>query len=210
MDFPRLAQLVRLYNVFLVSGPIAFTVGVVFLVRWMRARRQPTEGNRKARQTSQLVGALVALVIGLVHFLGIYASLSNALRFRFDPKEVTELRIVRMGGEGTTGPMISRTLSDRSLIEDGLARLVSSECWWRNHEHLEDGYRIQIVIPGSALEHDRYLSLYRRSSRSGSVAVVIPHLGEGHVGTMSNAGTYSCPAFQEWAARVIDPLFAAR
>ena len=44
-----------------------------------------------------LLFAVATLVIGSVHFLGIYASVVNAMRFRFDPKLVRDRSSDRSG-----------------------------------------------------------------------------------------------------------------
>src|SRR5262249_25587482 len=143
--------------------------------------------------------------IGSVHFLGIYASVVNASRFHFDPKDAAEIRIQRVTEEGkAAGP--SQTFSDRAAIRDGLSRLASARAFWRNHEHFLDGYRIEIVIPGAP---ERFLSVYRRSSNGRSVSIVIPHFGVTHGGTISNGGVYDCPGFHQWARERVDPLFAS-
>ena len=209
MDFPGLGRLLKFYNVFLISGPVILTVGAVLLIRWALACRRASGGTGTSPRKSTLAGALIALLIGSVHLWGCYASVANAYRFRFDPRDVVELRVTRMTAEGNPAPDGSRTISDRPLIAEGLSRLASSDCWRRNHERLEDGYRIQIMIPGSPIATDRYVSVYRRSSHRGSLAVVVPHIGENHGGTVSHAGYYNCPAFLEWVARNLDPLFAS-
>jgi len=207
MDFPGTGLLLRQYNIFLLSGPLLIlgTVGywAVRILRRRNPQSRPSTPFRKA-----LFASAAALLIGLVHFLGIYASIVNAWNFRFDPKDVTELRIVRMDEEGRAGSSGAKTLADRAALADGLPRLVASESRHRNHEHYSDGYRIQIVIPGS--REDRYLSVYRRSSGAGAVSVVIPHLGASHAGTVNHAGEYSCPSFLDWVAKTIDPLFQGR
>ena len=100
-----------------------------------------------------------------------------------------------------------KTLRDPALVTDGLSRLVDSSAWHRNHEHYSDGYRIQIVIPGTPNEQGRYISVYRRSSREGTVTLAIPHIGESHSGLVNHVGEYESPRFLEWVARTVDPLF---
>jgi len=208
MDFPSAGQLIRHYNAFLISGPLVLAVSVGFWISWIRSLRKPPVAGTSGGRHRLLPFALATLLIGSVHFLGIYASVANAIRFRFDPKDATELRIVRATEEGRVVDEPPRTISDRALIAEGLSRLALSESRRRNHEHFLEGYRIQIIVPGSTTE--RYVSVYRKSSGGGSVTVTVPHLGAGHAGTMSNAGEYSCPGFHDWVARNVDPLFAGR
>jgi len=208
MDFPSAGQLVRHYNVFLLSGPLVLGLSAGFWIRWIRSPRKEQEGVPPNQRSRLLLFAVATLAIGSVHFLGIYTSVVNAMRFRFDPKDVVELRIVRATEEGLVVEETPKSITDRAIIAEGLARLTASESRRRNHEHYLDGYRIQIVIPGSPEE--RCISVYRRSSAAGAVTVVVPHLGPGHAGTVKNAGEYSCPGFHAWVAANVDPLFATR
>jgi hypothetical protein len=207
MDFPSAGLLLRQYNVFLFSGPLLI-LGTLGYWGYRIFRRRGPESPPSPPPGKALLASGAALLIGVVHFLGIYASLANARNFRFDPKDVAELRVVRMGEEGRATSGDPKTIRDRAMLDDGLSRLVESESRHRNHEHYSDGYRIQIVIPGSPA--DRYLSVYRRSSGGGAVSVVIPHLGASHAGTVNHAGEYSCPEFLAWVAKSIDPLFQGR
>ncbi len=206
MTFPSAGQLIRHYNVFLLSGPFFLAVSVGLWVQWIRSLGKGRGNAPPARRGRLLLFAVGTLVIGGVHFLGIYASVANAIRFQFDPEKVAELRIVRVTEEGHGVQEVPRSITDRELIVSGLFRLAMSESLGRNHEHFLDGYRIQIVIPGSPA---RYVSVYRRSSRGVAVAVVIPHLGPGHAGTVENAGEYSGPSFHDWVRKNVDPLFGA-
>jgi len=207
MDFPSAGLLLRYYNVFLFSGPLLI-LGTLGYWGYRFFHRRTPESPPSTPRGKALLASSAVLLIGVVHFLGIYASLANALNFRFDPKDVAELRVVRVGEEGRATSGDTKTIRDRAILEGGLSLLVASESRHRNHEHYSDGYRIQIVIPGSPA--DRYVSVYRRSSGGGAVSVVIPHLGEGHAGTVNHAGQYGCPQFLDWVAKTIDPLFQGR
>src|SRR5437868_14106294 len=100
MDFPSAGQLIRHYNVFLLSGPLVLAASVGFWINWIRSLRKPPVAGASGGRHRLLPFALATLLIGGVHFLGIYASVANAIRFRFDPRDATELRIVRATEEG--------------------------------------------------------------------------------------------------------------
>lgn len=210
MDFPSTWQLIRHFNVFLLSGPVVLVVSAGFWFQWARSFRTPATVPMKTPRSRLLLFAVATLVIGAVHFLGIYASVRNAWKFRFEPREVAEIRVVRVSEEGTPLETPTKSISDRMLLTDGLSSLSHAESRRRNHEHYLDGYRMQIVMSAGASAVQRYLSVYRKSSRAGPVTVVIPHLEPGHQGTVQNAGEYTCPAFLDWVAKNVDPLFRDR
>jgi hypothetical protein len=207
MNFPSSWELVRLYNGFLLSGPLILCASAGFWIKLFRSFRNRAKQHPPRRATLASAGVLT-LLIGSAHFLGIYASVANAWRFRFDPGEVAELRITRLLDEtGAAAEEPPRVITDRAVILQGMSTLSASRAHWRNHEHFLDGYQIEIVIPKAAGSRKSFVSVFRRSNRRGDLAVVIPHLGVSHQGTVNNAGEYSCPAFHEWVARKIDPLF---
>ncbi|MBS1796498.1 MAG: hypothetical protein JSS81_21795 [Acidobacteria bacterium] len=74
----------------------------------------------------------------------------------------------------------------------------------RNHEHFEDGYKLQLLITGEPAESDYFLSVYRISSARSGKQVVMPHLGPNK---NLNLGDYECPEFQSFVRENIDPLF---
>jgi hypothetical protein len=115
-------------------------VSVGFRVQWIQSLRKPREVAPPAQRRRPLLFALATLAIGGVHFLGINVSVANAMGFRFDSKDVTELRIVRVTEESHVVEEVPMSITDRALIVDGLTRLETSESRSRNHEHFLDGY----------------------------------------------------------------------
>jgi len=210
LGFPSLIELIKHYNAFLVSGPFLIALSLYLGIRYLKTRRALSESAIKPKQTPkppQLVFIAGAMLIGAVHFWGIYSSVANALKFRsLDPAQVTELTIEKMEEEGRPSPGPRMSLRDPVLIQEGLRKLAGAKSRLRNHEHFLDGYRIHLRLKGPP-ENDYYLSVYRKSSRAGRADAVIPHIGPEGSGTVHNAGEYSCPEFLAWTSEHFDSLY---
>ena len=208
MSFPSYLELIKHYNIFLLSGPIILLVSLGSWAALIRSRRQTavTPGGKKGWEL--LFTALVTSLIGGVHLFGIYGSVLNAWRFRrLEPGQVIGLSVQRMGEEGVPENRPPVIIKDMVLIQEGLSELATSKSRSRNHESFSDGYRIKLLLEGARPGTDYYLSLYRNSNRGGPVSVVIPHVGANSAGTANHGGEYSCVEFGEWVRRRIDPLF---
>lgn len=73
----------------------------------------------------------------------------------------------------------------------------------RQHEHFEDGYVLHLLFDDPSLS-DYYISAFRKSSSGKDKTIV---LAQRELVRNLNLGEYNCPAFQEWIAQNIDPLF---
>jgi hypothetical protein len=219
MSFPSLPQVLWYCGPFLFSGPVVLLVsaGLWFLYlrqvfRSVRARlREPGHAAGRAGGVAPLgFAAVVALLIGVVHFCATYSILHNALWWHIEPERIAEIEVEQMPKEGEppVGPPVM--ISDRAALRDGFARLADAEAYQRNHESFLDGYRLRIREVGAANFSERYLTVYRQSKRRGAVPLVIPHRGPDDDGAQDEGGEYTSPAFLKWVAEVIDPHFADR
>ncbi len=62
----------------------------------------------------------------------------------------------------------------------------------------------QLIFADENMGKDFYISVYRKSNNKEGKSVVIPHYYENK---NLNLGEYSCPAFQDWVSKNIDPIF---
>jgi hypothetical protein len=221
--FPTLWQMMQYCGVFLVTGPFMIIVGLVLLInplvsriRQRNGKLSPSGEQPQAQSASKqpglgavVVGALAVLLIGGFHLWGTYGMILNGVRWRGDTGNVVEMQVESFrgwrGDENRIGEPI--TISDPSLIQNGISLLKTAEPFHSGHEHYLDGYRIRLKYAGESSYSDRYLSVYNRTNkRSGKLYVVIPHIGSVDSGAVNNAGEYSCQPFFNWFTREILPL----
>jgi hypothetical protein len=116
---------------------------------------------------------------------------------RFAPSEVVAVQIMRRESETSPpfGPAV--VLTEAHMLQSGLSQLAGASAHIRSHEGYSDGYQLRLRLQDEPEFGDRTLNVYRRSSRSiEAVSIVI-------IGTAE----YTCPAFHQWIATTIDPLF---
>lgn len=228
MNFPPITQVLWDCGAFLFTGPVALLIGAalwfVFLrlvYRTVRDRlRQPEGETGPAGGTSPLRGLAgfgliptVVLLIGAGHFYAVYyETIYTALWWHIKPEQIAEVEVVRLPKEGEqpVGPPVY--IRDPALLRDGFSRLADAKSYTRDHESFREGYILRIREAGAASFSDRYLAVFRQSSRRGAVPLVIPFRGprtdEWTYG--KQGGEYVSPAFGAWVAAVIDPRFAGR
>ena len=116
MTFPSTYEIIKHFNVFLITGPILIIVSISFWFlyyfrfrRWsspainlrLRTRDHSDLPAKRYRTPSQALAiAIISMIIGGVHLL-IYLQVSTAFRFRFNTAEVEEIRIARFQSQST-------------------------------------------------------------------------------------------------------------
>lgn len=212
MEFPNFDELIKYHNVFLGTGPFLLGVLAVSLYIKLKGRKkEPSDFDDHAADSTQGLPWVAILLIGLIgfsHFFGAYSSVLNAVRFRLiAPDEISAMTVQKVKNEGS--PEVSQpvTLSDPEVIQQGLTTLNNAQSYRRNHEQYSDGYRCRLFLKGSDHGSDFYITAYRKSSRSGTAWVVIPHIGENHSGSLNHGGEYTSPEFGKWLQQNAIPLF---
>jgi hypothetical protein len=210
MKFPSYIELIKYYNLGLISGPGLIAISAAFLWRryFKRNYSQRDTGGDRGTDRPEVGFIIVPFIIGLVHLIGVYSSVLNAWQFRrVDPGKINAIIVEKMIQDGKPSSAPPITLTDTSLIRQGIDKLQGATSRLPNHEHFTHGYRIQLIVEGRNSNRPLYISVYRNSSNRGPIAATIPHVGPGFTGSVANGGQYSCPEFVEWVSEHIDPLF---
>jgi len=207
MTFPSWIEFIKHYNAGLLTGPILLGIAI-----WAGYKKISYGVSIKAKTSLAKYPPSIwliigCLVIGAVHFVGVYASLINAWHFRdMQPLQISEIKVERMIEEGKPDSIQPIVISDTTLIAEGLSKLTKAKNRDREHEYFINGYRIQLI---TSIKKDFYISVYEKSNTSGCGGV-IPHIGREGAGSIHNAGEYNSPEFQEWVFSNIAPLFHKR
>ena len=196
MQFPSIGALVSYYNIFLATGPLLAAVGIGVAWQWTRKR------YRLGPQ--HILMALAFVFIAYVHWHGVYASVLNAAAFRkISLDHVQALEVKALDGDATR-PEILLRIEDRPTFVDGLRLLSTAEAYHPEHEHFVDGYRVRIISVNEDGPASHFLSVFCGTSRIGRsgaperAAIVVPHRGLSHQGSVNHGGEYESRPFVEW------------
>ena len=203
MDFPSTMAIVKQYNFFLLSGPGALFAGILLLGRMVlqRVKRSDPQARERRARPPQLLFLAVALIfIGAIH-LNVYRSVAVARDFQTIRLDDVDGLIIEAISDSDGHPRQAVLVDDAAYARTGLRKLTTSASYSRNHETFSMGYRIQLIIKG--IKADKFLSVYRRSSRAGEVAVVIPHHGIDPSSMEFQGGTYEDEAFVIWVEEAL-------
>ncbi len=207
--FPTTSQIFNNYLPHLFAVFVTLTVGIGLLVMFIRGK------SAQAREAGTYAGNWafigVAFLIALVVTYFSLPPLVNAFRYRFDPQQIVEIRVTKLGdttkpGGGKWEPVI---INNRELIAKGFQTLTTAKGYNINHEHfLPDGYGIDFKLEGSSDYSPMHLVAYRSSRQAGATSVSTP-VSVVAVNSYLNAAdlNFSCPAFHTWLKRNVDPLF---
>lgn len=207
--FPTTSHIFNNYLPHLFALFLALVMGGGLLIRYIRGRRAATREERTNAGNWAFIG--VAVVIALVVSYFSLPPLVNAFRYRFDPQQIVEIRVIKLGNEtkrdGTKWePVI---INNRELIAKGFQTLTTAKGYNINHERFQpDGYGIDFKLEGSSDYSPMHLTAYRSSRQAGastvntpvSVVAVSSYLGAADL-------NFSCVAFHNWLRRNVDPLF---
>lgn len=205
--FPTTSQILNNYLIHLAGVFVMLLVGAVILYRLVKSRNA-------AREEEGTVGkktfGVLALLILVVAALFVARPMVNAFRYRFDPQQIAEIRMTRLGDETRPGLETPKqvVITDSALIAKGFQSLFAATGYSLDHEHfLPDGYRIEIKPAGSSDYSPMHLIAYRQSRKSTSGAVPVNIVA---VNSSTNAASmdFSSPAFHSWLRKNVDPLFA--
>lgn len=147
----------------------------------------------------------VGVGIGFVQAGWVSVTIYDSLRFRWilSNYPVTEIRAWQLDTEEEAAGVPRLVLVDRQLIATGLSNLNESQCYWRNHEELVDGYRVRLRCESNSGIRYLYLDVFLRSNRvnkpTQASSVVIPRLSVDSWG----CGEFSAPAFADWFATAL-------
>ena len=206
MGFPSNIEFVRFHSPLMFFGPPLLALGAFTCHRTVHRWRTAT-----ATRTTGVwfVMSLGCLLLGVIFSVPVPFKYLNAWRFQRATRGVVELRIEPLDARGRRprGPVI--VVKSRDTIMDGLRTLSSAPALQRNHEHFVDGYRVQLKIAGHSQFSNRYLYVYRRTSRSNDVCAVVPHVGR-RGGLHFGCGEYRSPDFHAWFDKEIKPLIGQR
>ena len=212
MTFPSTYEIIKHFNVVLITGPILLIVSVPFWVLFYLRVRHPNPSyiprKRRRKSVQALAGALFLTMIGGGHLL-IYFQVTTAFRFRFDPDDIEEIRIARFERQFTKPywrhvgePLVIR---DTALIREGLSKLHSASSFQTEHEHFEGtAYRIVFRFWGKSQYSLRSLWLHDRTQHRNDINVIIPNIGD-HGSITNQGGEYSCSEFHQWFEKEILP-----
>ncbi len=207
--FPTTSQIINNYLPHMFAVFLTLVVGLSLLIRFIRARSSAAREEGSYPANWAFIG--VALVIAFVVSYFSLPPLVNAFRYRFDPQQIVEIRVIKLGDEtkrdGTKWePVI---FNNRELIAKGFQTLTTAKGYNINHERFQpDGYGIDFKLQGSSDYSPMHLTAYR-SSRQASAASVNTPVSVVSVSSYMNAAdlNFSCPAFHSWLRKNVDPLF---
>ena len=206
--FPTASQIINNYLISLFGIFLMFLVGGGVLYRLIWGKSANAREGRTDVRNWIFVGLAFSMMLVVLYL--ILPPVVNAFRYRFDPAQVAEIRVTKLGGELKPGAEIAKpiVISDRELIAKGFQPLTSAAGYNINHERfLPDGYGIDIKLVGSSDYSPLHLVAYRQSRKSSSGAVPVSVVA---VDPYTDAAplNFSSPAFHSWLRKHIDPLFA--
>lgn len=207
--FPTTTQIINNYLPQMFAVFLTLVVGLGLLIRFIRARSAAAreEGSYAANWAFIGVALLMAFMVSYFSL----PALVNAFRYRFDPQQIVEIRVIKLGNEtkrdGTKWePVI---INNREQIAKGFQTLTTAKGYNINHERfLPDGYGIDFKLEGSSDYSPMHLTAYR-SSRQAAASTTNTQVSVVSVSPSLNAAAldFSCPAFHTWLKKNVDPLF---
>jgi len=210
MDFPSTYEILRYQGGFLISGPAFLLLAVFCLIAWViRIRRGDLHWTRKLWRERRIgMAAIILMAVAALH-LQSYRQIFNALSFRFDPSEISAIRVTKYtlyDTEPYRRPVGEPVLvSDTALIEAGFRKLADAKSFHTNHESYgREAFRIEFKLKGAEQYSDRTLWLYDETSKHINVDVVVPVIGPQNLPTRSG-GEYSSTEFHKWFDCVVRP-----
>ncbi|MBS1787675.1 MAG: hypothetical protein JST85_08135 [Acidobacteria bacterium] len=208
--FPTTSQILNNYLLQLVALILMLVVGIGLLIRFIRARSP--EARKEGSYPANWAFIGVALVIAFVVCYFSLPALVNAFRYRFDPQQITEIRVTKLSDPSSANTKKAEpvVITDRELIAKGFQTLTTAAGYGANHERLlPDGYGIDFKLAGSNDYSPMHLIAYRMSRKAGESTTTTP-VSVIAVSTYQEAAdiTFNCPAFHTWLRKNVDPLFA--
>lgn len=207
--FPTTSQIINNYLPHMFAVFLTLVIGLGLLIRFIMARSAAAreEGSYPANWAFIGVALLIAFVVSYFSL----PPLVNAFRYRFDPQQIVEIRVIKLGNEtkrdGTKWePVI---INNREQIARGFQTLTTATGYHINHEHFQpDGYGIDFKLAGSTDYSPMHLTAYR-FSRKASAGTVNTPVSVVSVSSYLGAADldFSCPAFHTWLRKNVDPLF---
>lgn len=195
MYFPTSQQISAYYGAFLVTGPILLLISVGLWIWLIRAFRQVPRPSIDFRV---LIFALGTLVIGSGHLL-IYRDVTQAIQWQHQLTDVQEVHITPLVREYASPSGNTTILTDQTEVRRGLRLLTAAAARTRNHEGFSDGYRIRIVLKAPNQNTSRYLSVFRTSNGTRSVAVVMVLSPS----SVAGVAEFSSPEFLAWLDKTV-------
>lgn len=184
-------------EVFFHCGPLFFFGLVLLAVAWATRVGRGIFGLLGRTRSSWF--RIAPLWLGGAFIVMGCSVIAGAGYARIDPDSVVELEFTRIDREhGQTGAI--RTFANAAQVSDALKLLTKATLFRRSHESLSDGYIVRFKLKGDEGFSNYGVFVYRRTSRGGSVSVVVPR-------SIFGVGEYSAPEFHDWIEGAIDPLF---
>ncbi|MHC9543390.1 MAG: hypothetical protein AB9903_28090 [Vulcanimicrobiota bacterium] len=218
MNFPTASSL----GFFLITGPIVLCFCLFFIIKYVKFLYASYILHVEPQHVPMHVGfpdghmllpfIIASLVIGSVHLLGSYSTMSNGKTFRnMKPESIRAIEVQKLRSEGKLEDTRIERIEDPQIILEAFNSVQNPVSYARNHEHYLDGYLLHFVKKEPDSRRDCYLSVYRKTEQSVDrivdVDIVVPQVNSVNWGAVSNAGEFTCPVFMEWVKKRIDPLF---
>ncbi len=149
-----------------------------------------------------IFGGSVFFLVGSAFSIGNFWSTYSFRNINIS--QVKRVRVIKSEDEYKNDNSNFVFYENTESIQKALATLKNCSATSRNHESYQDGYKFQIIFADESLGKDFYISVYRKSNNKEGKNVVIPHYYENK---NLNLGEFSCPEFQDWIQKNIDPIF---
>lgn len=165
------------------------------------------KGNKEGEK--EYFNNSIGILAGTVFLLcGAFFSIGNlwsTYNFRnIDISKVKGFKIAKSADEYSQTKSHFIIFDNAQQIQEALKSLKNCGSIQPDHEHFENGYKLQLLFTDENFGNDYFISVYKRTNRSANKSAVIPHFFQER---NLNLGEYDCPAFQDWVSKFIDPLF---
>lgn len=197
--FPTTSQILNQYLIQLsISLLVLIALAAFSLWRIKSARAETREGKSDLRPW---LFALAGLLIWVMGAYVINAPMIRALRYRWIPQQIVEIRVTQLSGEK------SAVINDRNIIASGFRFLPEAAGYSQENERLlPEGYRIEVKLEGASNYSPLSVIAHRQTRRgaSGVQDVSVVAVSTDHTPSLF----LSSPSFHSWLRRNVDPLFA--
>ena len=206
MMFPSILEFLKQEAILIIPSCAVAILGVVLVLLVLRSQKIRRSPGLRSKCIIFAVACLLLGSIGLYRGLG---ALVSVVKWRAASLRICGMRVERIDREDRIAASPSVVVTNKDIVAAAFVFTQTPRARTRNHEHFLDGYRCQLLLDGDEDFSNVYLSVFRRSSRTSSVDVVIPHIGPTTIGP-AKAGEYSSPSFHNWIREHIEPLFAEK
>jgi hypothetical protein len=198
--FPGSSQLLDAYGSVIFIGPSLVLLGMPLLLQlaifwWIKAV------SKLKRLIFVYIYALAMTSLGTMFFFMVYPGIISDYFYRFDPEQITEVKITLESSEKKCPPLI---IKNRELIIDGFKNLPFAKSVKLSHEsfYLGDGNIIELKID-SVKPYYQYLTVYKGTTGGRDIKTVLPQ----HTPQYLVSGGFDSPEFFTWMEKNVDTYF---